>query len=55
MEVAPEDTRGGYRINGKPAVGLGILRQSTANTLSVAVTDRYADRWFPLTYLDMCR
>jgi multidrug efflux pump len=36
IEVAPEDTRGEYRINGKPAVGLGILRQSTANTLSVA-------------------
>lgn len=36
VEVAPEDTRGEYRINGKPAVGLGILRQSTANTLSVA-------------------
>ena len=36
VEVAPEDTRGEYRINGKPAVGLGILRQSTANTLAVA-------------------
>jgi len=36
VEVAPEDTRGEYRINGKFAVGLGILRQSTANTLSVA-------------------
>ncbi|MGG5808208.1 efflux RND transporter permease subunit [Falsiroseomonas sp. CW058] len=36
VEVAPEDTRGEYRINGRPAVGLGILRQSTANTLSVA-------------------
>jgi multidrug efflux pump len=36
VEVAPEDARGEYRINGKPAVGLGILRQSTANTLSVA-------------------
>jgi multidrug efflux pump len=36
VEVAPEETRGEYRINGKPAVGLGILRQSTANTLSVA-------------------
>ena len=36
VEIAPEDTRGEYRINGKPAVGLGILRQSTANTLSVA-------------------
>ncbi len=34
VEVAPADTRGGYRINGKP-LGLGIL-QSTANTLSVA-------------------
>src|SRR5512147_1690307 len=30
VEIAPEDTRGGYRINGKPAIGLGILRQSTA-------------------------
>jgi multidrug efflux pump len=36
VEIAPEDTRGEYRINGKPSVGLGILRQSTANTLSVA-------------------
>ena len=36
VEIAPEDTRGEYRINGKPAVGLGVLRQSTANTLSVA-------------------
>ncbi len=36
VEVAPEDTRGEYRINGKVGIGLGILRQSTANTLSVA-------------------
>jgi multidrug efflux pump len=36
IEVGAEDTRGGYRINGRPAIGLGILRQSTANTLSVA-------------------
>ncbi len=36
IEVAAEDTRGEYRINGKPGIGLGILRQSTANTLSVA-------------------
>jgi multidrug efflux pump len=36
VEVAAEDTRGAYRINGLPAIGLGILRQSTANTLSVA-------------------
>jgi multidrug efflux pump len=36
VEVAPEDTRGEYRINGRTGIGLGILRQSTANTLSVA-------------------
>jgi multidrug efflux pump len=36
IEVAAEDTRGAYRINGRGAIGLGILRQSTANTLSVA-------------------
>ena len=36
IEVAAEDTRGAYRINGRSAIGLGILRQSTANTLSVA-------------------
>jgi multidrug efflux pump len=36
VEVAPEEPRGEYRINGRPGVGLGILRQSTANTLSVA-------------------
>jgi multidrug efflux pump len=36
VEVAPEDTRGAYRINGRTGIGLGILRQSTANTLSVA-------------------
>ncbi len=36
IEVGAEDTRGGYRIGGRPAIGLGVLRQSTANTLSVA-------------------
>lgn len=36
VEIAPEDTRGEFRINGRTAIGLGILRQSTANTLSVA-------------------
>jgi multidrug efflux pump len=36
IEVGPEDARGGYRINGRPAIGLGVLRQSTANTLAVA-------------------
>lgn len=36
VEIGAEDERGAYRINGRPAIGLGILRQSTANTLSVA-------------------
>ncbi len=36
IEIGAEDNRGAYRINGRPAIGLGILRQSTANTLSVA-------------------
>ncbi|MBE9606613.1 efflux RND transporter permease subunit [Acetobacteraceae bacterium H6797] len=36
IEIAPEDTRGEYRINGVPGIGLGIQRQSTANTLAVA-------------------
>ncbi|MBR0671130.1 efflux RND transporter permease subunit [Neoroseomonas soli] len=36
IEIGAEDTRGAYRINGRPAIGLGVLRQSTANTLSVA-------------------
>ncbi|MCS6932784.1 MAG: efflux RND transporter permease subunit [Acetobacteraceae bacterium] len=36
IEVGPEDARGEYRINGRPGIGIGILRQSTANTLSVA-------------------
>jgi len=36
VEIGPEDERSELRSNGKPAVGLGILRQSTANTLSVA-------------------
>jgi multidrug efflux pump len=36
VEIGPEEPRGEYRINGQQAIGLGILRQSTANTLSVA-------------------
>ena len=36
VEIGAEDNRGAYRINGREAIGLGILRQSTANTLSVA-------------------
>lgn len=36
VEIAPDDARGEYRINGRPGIGIGILRQGTANTLSVA-------------------
>jgi multidrug efflux pump len=36
VEVAPEDDRSEMRANGRTAIGLGVLRQSTANTLSVA-------------------
>jgi multidrug efflux pump len=36
VEVGPEDERSEMRTNGRTAVGLGILRQSTANTLTVA-------------------
>ncbi|MGQ0662969.1 MAG: efflux RND transporter permease subunit [Pseudomonadota bacterium] len=36
VEVGPEDERGELRANSQTAIGLGVLRQSTANTLSVA-------------------
>jgi multidrug efflux pump len=36
VEVAPEDTRGELRNNGRQAIGLLIFRQSTANTLETA-------------------
>ena len=36
VEVGPEDERKLVRFNGKPAIGLGIVKQSTANTLDVA-------------------
>jgi multidrug efflux pump len=36
VEIGAEDDRNIVRINGKPAVGLGIVKQSTANTLEVA-------------------
>jgi len=35
-EIGPADERNTVRVNGKPAVGLGIVKQSTANTLAVA-------------------
>lgn len=36
VEVGPEDERKLVRFNGQPAVGLGIVKQSKANTLDVA-------------------
>ena len=35
-EVGAEDERNIVRVNSRPAVGLGIVKQSTANTLEVA-------------------
>ena len=35
-ELGAADERNILRVNGKPAVGLGIVKQSTANTLGVA-------------------
>ena len=36
VEVGPEDVRKLVRFNGEPAIGLGVVKQSTANTLDVA-------------------
>ena len=36
VELGPEDARGDVRNTGKPAIGLGIVKQSKANTLDVA-------------------
>lgn len=36
VEIAPEEERGFFRGNGIPMVGIGIIKQSTANTLEVA-------------------
>lgn len=35
-EIGAADERNAVRVNGSPAVGLGVVKQSTANTLSVA-------------------
>jgi multidrug efflux pump len=36
IELAPEDTRRVFRANGVDSVGVGIVRQSKANSLDVA-------------------
>lgn len=37
-EIGAEDERNIVRVNGNPAVGLGVVKQATANTLEVART-----------------
>ncbi len=36
VELGAADERNAVRVNGQPAVGLGVVKQSTANTLAVA-------------------
>ena len=36
VELAPEERRSDFRGNGKPQVGIGVVRQSTANLIDVA-------------------
>jgi multidrug efflux pump len=36
VELGPEDPRGGFRANGVPSLGLGVVKTSKANTLAVA-------------------
>ncbi len=36
VEIGAEDERRGLRVNGRQAVGLGVVRQSQANTVAVA-------------------
>ncbi len=36
VSIGPEDERSELRGNGEPMIGLGIIKQSTANTLAVA-------------------
>jgi multidrug efflux pump len=48
VEFGAEDERGEFRLDGHPAVGLGIVKQSKANTLDVATGVRDAvDRLQP--------
>ena len=40
VELGPADLRNEFRANGQPALGIGIIKQSKANTLSVAQAAR---------------
>jgi multidrug efflux pump len=42
VETGPRDTRGGFRLNGTAAIGIGIAKQSDANTLQVGTGVRAA-------------
>ena len=46
VEAGPENPYAAFRLNGNPAVGLGVVRQSGANTLAVAEAAKaMAERW----------
>ncbi|WBY02200.1 efflux RND transporter permease subunit [Ramlibacter tataouinensis] len=36
VEEAPADERSGMRLNGRPAIGTGVIRQATANPLTLS-------------------
>jgi multidrug efflux pump len=40
VEIGPVDERGIQRFNGKPSVGMGIIKQATANPLELSVAVR---------------
>ncbi|MDR6292165.1 multidrug efflux pump [Inquilinus ginsengisoli] len=42
VEVGARDDRSGFRVDGRPAIGVGVVKQSTANTLDVAADVRQA-------------
>jgi multidrug efflux pump len=42
VELAPEDIRSAFRFNGKPAVGLSLVRQSKSNLVEVSDAVRAA-------------
>ncbi|MGA9581919.1 MAG: efflux RND transporter permease subunit [Allosphingosinicella sp.] len=44
VEAGPENPYSAFRMNGQPAVGLGVVRQSGSNTLAVADAVKQAAR-----------
>jgi multidrug efflux pump len=48
VEEGPENPYSAFRLNGEPAIGMGVVRQSGANTLAVAeAAKRLADQIRP--------